>query len=58
MYRQPVYGRIINNAWSNERPEVEMLLFIDQSVYQKFGPNLKKIATELKPFDLTSYTYY
>jgi len=33
-------------------------LTIDQSVYQKYGPNLQKIATEMKPFDLTSYIYW
>jgi len=32
--------------------------FIDQSDYQKYGPNLQKIATELKPFDLAPYTYW
>jgi len=32
--------------------------YIDQSVYQKYGPNLQKIATEMKPFDLTSYIYW
>ena len=31
---------------------------LDQSVYQKYGPNLQKIATEMKPFDLTSYIYW
>ena len=30
---------------------------VDQSVYEKYGPNLQKIATEMKPFDLTSYIY-
>jgi len=24
---------------------------LDQSVYQKYGPNLQKIATEMKPFE-------
>ena len=31
--------------------------YLDQSVYQKYGPNLQNIATEIKPFDLTPYTY-
>ena len=31
---------------------------IDQSVYQKYGPNLQKNATEMKPFDLTPYIYW
>ena len=31
---------------------------LDQSVYQKYGPNLQKIATEMKRFDLTSYIYW
>jgi len=29
---------------------------IDQSVNQKEGPNLEKIATEMKLYDLTPYT--
>jgi len=31
---------------------------IDQSVDQTYGHNLKKIATEMKPFDLTPYIYW
>jgi len=31
---------------------------LDQSVYQKYGPNLQNIATEMKPFDLTPYIYW
>jgi len=31
---------------------------LDQSVYQKYGPYLQTIATEIKPFDLTPYTYW
>ena len=30
---------------------------LDQSVYQKYGSYLQNIATEMKPFDLTQYTY-
>jgi len=33
----------------------KLLTYVDQSVYQKYGPNLQKIATEMKPFDLTPY---
>jgi len=31
---------------------------LDQLVYQKYGPNLQKIATEILSFDLTSYIYW
>jgi len=37
---------------------IEMPKAVDQSVYQKYGPNLQKIATEMKPFDLTPYIYW
>jgi len=31
---------------------------VEQSVYQKFGPNLENIATEMNHFGVTPYTYW
>jgi len=42
---------MIINTLDNSPP------ILDQSVYEKYGPNLQKVATEMKPFDLTSYIY-